>query len=94
MHIIARDLQGLLYLMTRALSRNGLHIHSAKVATWNARAENNFYVTDSDGRADPGRRIREQWRKQILKSLSGQGCGELSRPVRRVSLESPRGTWE
>ena len=48
-HVIARDLQGLLYLMTRALSRSGLHIHAAKVATWSARAENNFYVTTLDG---------------------------------------------
>ncbi len=48
-HVVAPDLQGLLYLMTRALSRCGLHIHSAKVATWNGRAENNFYVTAGSG---------------------------------------------
>jgi [protein-PII] uridylyltransferase len=48
-HIVARDLQGLLYLMTRSLSRCGLHIHAAKIATWNARAENNFYVTSLSG---------------------------------------------
>jgi [protein-PII] uridylyltransferase len=46
-HIVAHDLQGLLYLMTRSLSRCGLDIHSAKIATWNARAENNFYVTSA-----------------------------------------------
>lgn len=44
-HIVAHDLQGLLYLMTRCLSRCGLRIHSAKIATWHGRAENNFYVT-------------------------------------------------
>ena len=48
-NIVAHDLQGLLYLMTRSLSRCGLHIHSAKIATWNARAENNFYVTTIAG---------------------------------------------
>jgi [protein-PII] uridylyltransferase len=48
-HIIAHDLQGLLYLMTRCLSRCGLIIHSAKIATFHARAENNFYVTAMDG---------------------------------------------
>jgi [protein-PII] uridylyltransferase len=69
-HVIARDLQGLLYLMTRALSRNGLHIHSAKVATWNARAENNFYVTALTGGQIPDGEL-EQWRKQILRSLAG-----------------------
>ena len=69
-HIIARDLQGLLYLMTRALSRNGLHIHSAKVATWNARAENNFYVTALTGGQIPAGEL-EQWRKQLLNALAG-----------------------
>jgi [protein-PII] uridylyltransferase len=68
--IIARDLQGLLYLMTRALSRNGLHIHSAKVATWNARAENNFYVTALTGGQIPAGEL-EQWRKQLLNALAG-----------------------
>jgi [protein-PII] uridylyltransferase len=71
-HVIARDLQGLLYLMTRALSRSGLHIHSAKIATWNARAENNFYVTALTGGQIPAGEL-EQWRKQILATLAGQG---------------------
>ena len=71
-HVIARDLQGLLYLMTRALSRNGLHIHSAKVATWNARAENNFYVTALTGGQIPNGEL-DQWRERILKSLAGEG---------------------
>ena len=31
-HIVAHDLQGLLYLMTRSLSRCGLDIHSAKIS--------------------------------------------------------------
>ena len=69
-HIIARDLQGLLYLMTRALSRIGLHIHSAKVATWNAKAENNFYVTTLTGTRIPGREL-EHWRLHLLSVLAG-----------------------
>jgi [protein-PII] uridylyltransferase len=48
-HIVAHDLQGLLYIMTKSLSHCGLDIHSAKIATWNARAENNFYVTAAGG---------------------------------------------
>ncbi len=70
-HIIARDLQGLLYLMTRGLSRAGLHIHSAKVATWNARAENNFYVTTIDGKQIPGEDL-PRWRDQLLRSFEPQ----------------------
>jgi [protein-PII] uridylyltransferase len=71
-HVVARDLEGLLFLMTRSLSRNGLHIHSAKVATWNARAENNFYVTALTGGQIPTRDL-EQWRQQLLKSMAGAG---------------------
>jgi [protein-PII] uridylyltransferase len=48
-HLVAHDAHGLLYAMTRALWRCGLHIHTAKVATWNTLAENNFYVTDQSG---------------------------------------------
>jgi [protein-PII] uridylyltransferase len=48
-HIMAHDLQGLLYLMTRGLSRCGLDIHTAKIATWHACGENNFYVTSAAG---------------------------------------------
>lgn len=69
-HVIARDVQGLLYLMTRTLSRSGLHIHTAKVATWNARAENNFYVTTLGGGQIPDADL-VLWRDQITKSLRG-----------------------
>ncbi len=70
-HIIARDLKGLLHLMTRALSRVGLDIHSAKVATWNARAENNFYVTTLAGGKIPDLEL-EQWRQSLRAALSGE----------------------
>ena len=69
-HIIARDLQGLLYYMTRSLSRTGLHIHSARVATWNARAENNFYVTTLAGRQIPKGEI-EVWRDRLMALFNG-----------------------
>lgn len=69
-HIVAHDLQGLLYQMTRALSRCGLDIHSAKIATWNARAENNFYVTCAGGGqiADAG---LKGWAERIARALRG-----------------------
>lgn len=69
-HVIARDLQGLLYLMTRALSRSGLNIHSARVATWNARAENNFYVTTVTGGQIPDADL-PQWKQQLAQVLCG-----------------------
>jgi [protein-PII] uridylyltransferase len=69
-HIIARDLQGLLYLMTRGLSRCGLHIHSAKIATWNARAENNFYVTSTAGGQIPDIDL-PAWTDRLTRLLRG-----------------------
>jgi [protein-PII] uridylyltransferase len=69
-HIVAHDLQGLLYLMTRSLSRCGLDIHSAKIATWNARAENNFYVTSIAGGQIPDRDL-PAWTTQLARELQG-----------------------
>jgi [protein-PII] uridylyltransferase len=71
-HIVAHDLQGLLYLMTRTLSRCGLDIHSAKIATWNARAENNFYVTSITGGQVPDRDL-QTWTNQLARALRGDG---------------------
>jgi [protein-PII] uridylyltransferase len=73
-HIIARDLQGLLYHMTRTLSRSGLHIHSARVATWNARAENNFYVTTLTGGQIPTAELG-RWREQLNIMFRGTIAG-------------------
>jgi [protein-PII] uridylyltransferase len=71
-HIIAHDLQGLLYLMTRSLSRCGLHIHSAKVTTWSARAENNFYVTTAEGSQIPEADL-PLWTERLERVLKGDG---------------------
>jgi len=71
-HIVAHDLQGLLYLMTRSLSRCGLDIHSAKIATWNGRSENNFYVTSIAGGRIPDKDL-PSWKYQLAQSLRGSG---------------------
>jgi [protein-PII] uridylyltransferase len=71
-HIVAHDLQGLLYVMTRSLSRCGLHIHSAKIATWEGRAENNFYVTATGGGQIPEFELPE-WTKRLARVLRGDG---------------------
>jgi [protein-PII] uridylyltransferase len=72
-HIVAHDLHGLLYLMTRGLSRCGLHIHSAKIATWNARAENNFYVTTIAGGRIPDADL-PLWTDRLACVLRGGGA--------------------
>jgi [protein-PII] uridylyltransferase len=69
-HIVAHDLQGLLYLMTRCLSRCGLLIHSAKIATFHARAENNFYVTTIDGGQIPDSDL-QAWTTRLAMELRG-----------------------
>ena len=73
-HVVARDLQGLLFLMTRALSRCGLDIHSARVATWNARAENNFHVTAGAGGQVPGGEL-PSWQERLSRALLGLDAG-------------------
>jgi [protein-PII] uridylyltransferase len=77
-HIIAGDLQGLLYLMTRGLSRCGLDIHSAKIATWNTRAENNFYVTAAQGGQIPDSEL-PSWTDRLSCVLR---ASEFSNPAR------------
>jgi [protein-PII] uridylyltransferase len=72
-HIVAHDLQGLLYLMTRSLSRCGLDIHTAKIATWNARAENNFYITSAAGNQIPDKDL-SSWKYQLANILRGVGA--------------------
>ena len=69
-HVAAPDAQGLLYCMTRALSRCGLHIHTAKVATWNTHAENNFYVTALTGGRIPDNDLA-LWKHNLARQLRG-----------------------
>jgi [protein-PII] uridylyltransferase len=69
-HIVAQDLQGLLYLMTRSLSRCGLDIHAAKITTWNGRAENNFYVTSIAGSKIPDVDL-PAWTNRLARALRG-----------------------
>jgi len=76
-HIVAHDLHGLLYLMTRSLSRCGLDIHSAKIATWNARAENNFYVTTVAGGRIPDADL-PLWADRLASVLRGSAPESLS----------------
>jgi UTP:GlnB (protein PII) uridylyltransferase len=70
-HVVAPDAQGLLYCMTRALSRCGLHIHTAKVATWNMRAENNFYVTALTGGQIPDIDLA-LWKHNLARQLASE----------------------
>jgi len=49
----ARDAQGLLYRLCRAIASCGLHLHAAQVTTWGGHAVDAFYVTDQGGAEVP-----------------------------------------
>jgi len=69
-HIVASDLPGLLYVMCNSLARSGLYIHSAKITTWQARAENNFYVTSDAGTQIPDSEL-PVWTDRLKNLLQG-----------------------
>ncbi|MCL5103373.1 MAG: HD domain-containing protein [Armatimonadetes bacterium] len=47
--IRAVDVPGILHYLTRRISRQGLNIHSARVATWGHEVRDVFYITNSGG---------------------------------------------
>ena len=67
------DRVGLLYLITRTLSRAGLDIGSARIATEIDQAFDTFYVTDRQGRkiedAEAMNRIREALEEALVTAL-------------------------
>ncbi len=67
-HIVASDLPGLLYVMCDSIARCGLYIHSAKIATWHAHAEDNFYVTTDAGAQIPDSELAV-WTERLKKLL-------------------------
>ncbi|MEJ2111756.1 MAG: hypothetical protein P8Z37_17970, partial [Acidobacteriota bacterium] len=69
-HIIANDTPGLLFVMSHSLSRCGLSIHSAKIATWQGYAENNFYVTTGPAGQIPDEDL-ETWTARLRDLLRG-----------------------
>ena len=69
-NILAHDLQGLLFIVARCLSRSGLHIHSAKVATWSGRCELNFYITAPESGQIHASAL-QSWKERIEKILQG-----------------------
>lgn len=69
-HLVASDLPGLLYVMCNSLARCNLNIHSAKIATWYARAENNFYVTTDGGAQIPDSEF-PVWTDRLKNLLQG-----------------------
>ena len=67
--VFAQDRPGLLFRITRSLSREGLTIYRAKISTEATRAIDSFYVGDENGRkvdsADRLKDIRTALEKEL-----------------------------
>ena len=70
-NVLAQDLQGLLYIVSRCLSDLGLHIHSSRIATWNRRSEHNYYVTAPEGGQIPSSEL-QAWKEKLKHILKGE----------------------
>jgi [protein-PII] uridylyltransferase len=70
--VVAEDCQGLLFLITDALAGLGLDIHSAKISSWAAKAEDAFYVTLRPG----GRKVPDSelasFTAALIEALAGR----------------------
>ncbi|WP_448588990.1 [protein-PII] uridylyltransferase family protein [Thermodesulfobium sp.] len=63
--IVAEDRHGLLYRLTQTLSALGLYIQTAKISTWEGRAEDAFYVTKENNLKLSDQECQEYLRKII-----------------------------
>ena len=69
-NILARDLQGLLFIVARCLSRSGFDIHTAKIATWSGRCELNFYITAPESGQIHASDL-QSWKERLERILQG-----------------------
>jgi [protein-PII] uridylyltransferase len=63
--IIAEDRHGLLYRITQTLTSLGLYIQTAKISTWEGRAEDAFYITKENNL-----RLSEQECQEYIKKIT------------------------
>jgi [protein-PII] uridylyltransferase len=67
--LITTDHAGLLSKIGRAFIQKDIHLYSAKITTIGSRAEDMFYITDSQSRPIIDPVIQNQIREEILKTL-------------------------
>ncbi len=76
--VFADDRQGLLYVMTNAIFRQGLSVHAARISTRLDQVADVFYVTDAAGRKieDAGQleRVRRGLRQEIDQFLGSKAA--------------------
>ena len=71
--LITTDHAGLLSKIGRAFVQKNIHLHSAKITTIGSRAEDMFYITDSQSRPITDPIKQGQIREEILKMLGVTG---------------------
>ncbi len=70
LEIIAEDFVGLLYKITKILSKRGLEIHSSKITTQGVKAIDTFYITDMDGYKIIDKALQEKLTFEIMETLN------------------------
>ncbi|MDX1764738.1 MAG: ACT domain-containing protein, partial [bacterium] len=80
--VSTEDRIGLLFRVTSCLARQGVQIHSAKVATEEDRAIDAFYVTDIFGLKITDESKLAALKRKLLKALKGEGFSKDGVPDR------------
>ncbi len=70
LEIIAEDFIGLLYKITKILSKRGMEIHSSKITTQGVKAIDTFYITDLDGYKIVDKQLQEKLTYEIVEALN------------------------
>jgi len=74
MEVVAQDRPGLLYQVALALQRCKVRLVTAKVATYGARAEDIFFITDRDGRPVADAEQQACLESEVLRRLDPGGA--------------------
>jgi len=84
-----RDRPGLLYDVTRALSRLQLRIHGARIATYGERAIDVFYVQDALGDKIEAPARLKRIRERLLEALAAPEAG-VEKPEKKAKAPAKK----
>ncbi len=69
LEIVAKDFAGLLYILTRVLSKRNIEIHSSKITTQGIKAIDTFYITDLNGNKIIDKQLQKSITKEIMEII-------------------------
>ncbi len=70
LEIVAEDFIGLLYRITKILSKRGIEIHSSKITTQGVKAIDTFYITDMEGGKIIDKNLQKRLISEIMETLN------------------------